>query len=181
MGEGLARLASHFNRLDVAQCGADNHGRLQKKPQAKQKATNNWSFLVHTIAHTYVSEHTNVHISQTEGIKMLVDVNGWKFLIEHGDLFKAWMGIPFYGIQRGQGRESMRRMNTDQGFHYQCIGHWHVPTFLGGMTIINGSMSGTSEFDHGAGRHANPSQVAFMVHPRNGVFNVVPFTDRVNG
>ena len=121
----------------------------------------------------------NIRVQHAEGIKLLAEVAGWRFLLEHGDLFKSWMGIPFYGIQRGRGREAVRRMNTDLGFHYQAIGHWHVPTMLEGSTIINGSLSGTSEFDHGAGRHANPAQVAFMVHPTRGLFNMTAFTEQM--
>jgi len=70
-------------------------------------------------------------------------------------------------------------MGTDKSFRYIGIAHWHVPAFLEGAVIVNGSLSGTTEFDHSQGRHADPTQVAFMVHPNHGMFNYTPFsTDR---
>lgn len=87
----------------------------------------------------------------------------------------SWMGIPHYGIQRATGREALRRMNTDKGFNYFSIGHWHVPSFNQKLILINGSLSGTSEFDHACGRHSDPCQCAYLVHPHYGVFNFTPF------
>lgn len=175
LGEAIARLAPHFEKVTVYEVGADNHSRLQPKPQFKQKATNSMSYLVHVIANAYLAKHKNVGIITAEGIKHLAIVAGKKFLIEHGDTTKAWMGIPYYGLERTRAREATRRMNTDIGFDYQSIGHWHVPGIVSGNILMNGSLSGTTEFDHGCGRHSPPSQVAFLVHPIYGVFNFTPF------
>ena len=175
MGEAIARIAPHFAKVSVYQVGADNHGRLQPKPQFKQKTQNSMSYLCHVICNSYLAKHTNLNIVTSDGIKYLANVNGKKFLIEHGDTVKAWMGIPYYGLERHRAREATRRMNSEIGFDYQSIAHWHVPGMVSGNIIINGSLSGTTEFDHGCGRHSGPSQVAFLVHPKHGVFNFTPF------
>lgn len=178
-GEVLVRISSHFDIVNVSEVGADNHGRLQPKPQAKQKAANSMSFLVHTIANQYSEKQGNIVVDEAAGIKMVTEIANHKFLLEHGDTVKAYMGIPYYGMNRERGREAMKRMGTLQEFDYMGLGHWHVPGFVEGCVIVNGSLSGTSEFDHSVGRHANPAQVAFMVHPKYGVFNWTPFnTDR---
>lgn len=178
-GEVLVRISQHFDILEVSEVGADNHGRLQPKPQAKQKAANSMSFLVHTIANQYSEKQGNIRIDEAAGIKMVTEIANHKFLLEHGDTVKAYMGIPYYGMNRERGREAMKRMGTLQEFNYMGLGHWHVPGFVEGCVIVNGSLSGTSEFDHSVGRHAEPAQVAFMVHPKYGVFNWTPFnTDR---
>lgn len=179
LGEVLVRLSPHFDEVNVDEVGADNHGRLQPKPQAKQKATNSMSFLVHTIANQYSAKQGNIHVTEAGGIKMVTEIAKHSFLMEHGDTVKAYMGIPYYGMNRERGREAMKRMGTDKAFNYMALGHWHVPGFVEGSVIVNGSLSGTSEFDHSVGRHAKPAQVAFMVHPKYGVFNWTPFnTDR---
>jgi len=175
LGEVLRRLAGHFKTVTVWQNGGDNHGRLQKKPQAKQKAANNMNYLVYTIANQAVNRCANVRIEQCDGIKQLATIAGKRFLIEHGDTLKGWSGLPFYAFQREVGREAVRRMNTERGFHYLSLAHFHTPYFLENRVIGNGSMSGTSEFDHGCGRHSLPCQVAFLVHPRHGVFNFNTF------
>jgi hypothetical protein len=178
-GEVLVRISSHFDIVNVSEVGADNHGRLQPKPQAKQKAANSMSYLVHTIANQYSEKQGNIVVDEAAGIKMVAEIADHKFLLEHGDTVKAYMGIPYYGMNRERGREAMKRMGTLQEFNYMGLGHWHVPGFVEGCVIVNGSLSGTSEFDHSVGRHAEPAQVAFMVHPKYGVFNWTPFnTDR---
>src|SRR6266581_4307027 len=58
----------------------------------------------------------------------------------------------------------------DVGFDYMSVGHWHVPGVVSGNILINGSLSGTDEFDHGCGRHAPPAQVSFLVHPKHKIF-----------
>ena len=178
VGEVLRIIAGRFKRVTVWGCGADNHGRLQKKPQAKQKAANNMSYLVHHIAASAVSRCTNVRLEMAEGIKQLAEVNGKKFLNMHGDTLKGWAGLPWYAFTREAGREAIKRMFTDKGFHYLGIAHFHTPCFHEGRIIVNASLSGTSEFDHACGRHALPCQIAYMVHPKFGVFNFTPFIRR---
>lgn len=82
-------------------------------------------------------------------------------------------GIPYYGMERDRAREAMKRQHTEKGFDYISIGHWHVPAIIGGNILVNGSLPGTTEFDHLVGRHASPAQVSFMVHPKFGLFNWV--------
>jgi len=175
LGECVLRVAGHFKVVRVEAVGADNHGRLQKKPQAKQKTANNMSFVVHAVAQASTERCPNVRWNVAKGAKLLVDVNGVRFLCEHGDAVRGQMGIPYYGFARMVGREATRRMNTAKAFDFVNMGHWHVPAFIEGRTLVNGSLSGTTEFDHIAGRHAPPSQVAFFVHPKFGIFNLTAF------
>ena len=175
LGEYLRRLAPHFETVTVYEVGADNHGRLTKKPQCKQKASNSFSFLVHTIANTYCSGIKNIMPIESAGAKMLVEVANHRFLVEHGDAVRGgFAGIPYYGFNRALGREALRRMRK-QGFDFWVIGHWHVPSYIESRVIVNGSLSGTSEYDHIAGRFASPAQVAFLCHPKHGIFNLTAF------
>jgi hypothetical protein len=189
LAQAISSLAPHFRKVIMVEIGPDNHGRLVRKPQFKQKATNSMSYVVYTVANAHLTKHENVEFITTPGIKHVVDVVGVKFLLEHGDTVKAWMGIPFYGLERERGREAIKRMQAmldDQrsleklereiGFDYISCGHWHVPGIVSGNILINGSLSGTSEFDHGCGRHALPTQVSFLVHPKHKLFNWVAWT-----
>lgn len=163
--------AARFRHVHFHGVGADNHGRLQPKPQAKQKAANNMSYLVHALVEAYCSKVKNVTVVQYEDMKPVIEVASHRFLVEHGDNYKAQFNIAYYGIERGRGREATRRMLTGDKFHYMNLGHWHVPGIVSGNVIMNGSLSGTTEYDHASGRHAIPSQVSFLVHPRWGLFN----------
>ena len=175
LGECVRRIAGHFKQVRFEAVGADNHGRLQKKPQAKQKSSNNMSFIVHAMAEQMTRRNNNVAWNIAQGMKLLSKINGFNFLLEHGDTIRGQMGIPYYGFARLVGKEATRRMGTNKNFHFLSIGHFHVPAFIEGRTLVNGSLSGTSEFDHSQGRHANPCQIAFLVHAKHGVFNLSPF------
>jgi hypothetical protein len=167
-------LAAHCDKLRVVEVGGDNHSRLQKKPQAKQKAANSMGHLVYHIANAELARHSNVELVRGEGMKLLFDLNGFPFLGEHGDTVKSWMSIPFYGIEREVAREAKRRMFA-RGFKYVLMGHWHAPTFAPySPIIVGGSLTGTDEYDHSCGRTAPPVQTAFLVGKR-GAFAFVPF------
>lgn len=175
LASAIARIAPHFETVHVVQVGSDNHSRLTHKPQFKNKAEESMSYMLHHCVNLALANHSNVKTITAEGIMMLVDVNGSKFLVQHGDTIKSWQGVPYYGMDRSRARESTRRMNTDKTFDYISMGHFHVPAYISDSMLVNGSLSGTSEFDHGCGRFARPSQMAFMVHPKDGVFNLTWF------
>lgn len=175
LGEAVARVAPHFGHVKVVEINVDNHGRTTRKPMTKRAPENTFNYLVHTIANQVLAKHPNVETFVAPGMKHVENINGFRFLIEHGHTVKSWMGIPYYGMERERAREATKRMGTDLWFHYQSIAHWHVAAWVGGNMLINGSLPGTSEFDHSCGRHAPPSQVAFLVHPEHGAFNFTPF------
>lgn len=174
IGEYTRRLSANFKEVEFDANSGDNHGRRTRKPRYKDKALDNYSYLVHKFAESYCRDLDNVKFVHPDASKYIVKVQNSKFLIEHGDTVKSWSGIPFYGLQRRLSQEAERRMNTDKQFHFWVLGHFHVPNFLGNI-IMNGSLGGTTELDHLVGRSARPCQVAFLVHPKWGVFNYVKF------
>ena len=60
------------------------------------------------------------------------------------------------------------------GFNKVLHGHFPQP-FDTTLFSCGGSVSGTDAYDHQAGRHAVPSQSAWMVHPVWGEFNRTNF------
>jgi predicted phosphodiesterase len=178
LGECLRRIASRFVKVELFEVAADNHGRLVKKPQAKQRSSNNMSYLVYTVADAYASHCKNIEIIKSTGTKMVAEVGGKKFLLEHGESIRGWQGTPYYGMSRSASRESVVRMGTSKEFDYMCIGHFHVPAFIEDRIFVNGSLTGTTELDRINGRFARPSQVAFMVNSKYGPFDITAFRRR---
>ena len=174
LGEVIRILTGHFRTVQVELAGADNHGRLTRKPQAKAKARNSMTWLVNKLAEAYTRSCRNMRLHASIGIKHVATIGRFRFLIEHGDGVRGWMGIPFYGFERMLGREALRRMNTDKGFHFWSLGHWHVPTKVLGRVLVNGSLSGTNEYDHSFGRISEPCQVGYLVG-QHGIFNWTEF------
>jgi hypothetical protein len=172
IGEFLLRLAPHFQHIHFIGVGADNHGRLSRKPQAKLKASHNYSFVVHEMAKAYANRADNIDFIFAPGMKWVQEIANHRFLIEHSDTVKAVMGIPYYGMERMVGREARRRMlEIKKSFHYWSIGHWHVAGVVSEIILVNGALTGTTEYDHSFGRHARPAQVSYLVHPKYGIFD----------
>jgi predicted phosphodiesterase len=172
----LMGLAPHF-RTVVVECNeADNHGRLFPKPMAKGKTQNNYNVVVYAVAQALCAAQKNIVFNIHSGMKQVVEVQGTRFLLQHGDTIRAWMGIPHYGIEREKNREKIKRevlkkiqrLKYDIRFDVMVIGHFHM--FGWEEEIIrNGSLSGTAEYDHASGRFAIPHQVSFLVHRKYGV------------
>jgi len=177
-------LAGGFRKVRIHAVSGGNHGRLTRKPQHKQGALNNWDYVAYAYAAALLRGCPNVVCDLHEAKKVVADIDGFKFLLGHGDHVRAWMGLPYYGLARDLGREAERRLSRimdqiraderiDGGMDYGLGGHFHAPfTGPSGRYLINGSLSGTTELDHDVGRHAAPQQVSALLHKRHGLFGV---------
>jgi len=171
LSHAVAEMAPHFKKVRIEFITADNHGRKTVKPQFKQGGFNSESYPLAFMAKERLREHTNVEFNIHAKIKALIEIQGFKYLCHHGNTIRGWAGIPWYGADRQVAGESKaRRVMPGKQFHKMIIGHFHQP--LKTMDyIVNGSLSGTTELDHGCGRHAHPCQVVFLVHPVYADYN----------
>lgn len=171
----VSLLASHFDKVRVEFVTEDNHARLVKKPQAKEAGLNTLNYIVGFVAQERLSKLDNVEFNLHPMYQKTVSVNGRNYLITHGHGIRGWSGFPYYGIERKAHREAMKRMLTNMNkFDKIIIGHYHAP-----MTHphywIGASSQGTDAYDHKNGRHADPGQSAWMVHPKYGEFDRTDF------
>ena len=175
-GEILAKQASmmapHFERVILDIITDDNHGRLTRKPQAKEAGFNNWMYVTASIAQKLLAEHANVQVNIHAMPQKVVLVNGQRYLLTHGHDISGWAGFPYYGIERRTAREALKRMNGPDFAKFDKIimGHWHAP-LEHPYYWIGGSVSGTDAYDHRNGRQSEPQQLSWMVHPRWGAFD----------
>jgi len=175
----LALLAPYFEVVIVDFLTEDNHSRLTKKPQAKEAGLNSYGYLVAALMQAYLEKHKNIDFNVHTMSEKVIQVSTRNYLITHGHTIKAWMGIPWYGVERKAAKEAMARQSIimddimrakEIGFNKIIHGHFHTP-FDSALYSCGGSVSGTDAYDHQNGRHAEPSQSAWMVHPKWGEFN----------
>lgn len=177
LSDQIALLAPHFPTVRVEFVVEDNHSRLQKKPQAKEAGLNSLNYVVGFIAKERLSRYKNIVFNTYPQLEAVVEVKGRRYLITHGHCIKSVMGIPHYGLDRKVGKEAVKRMNAPDTnkFHRIILGHFHTP-----MTTqyywVGGSVSGTTAYDHSAGRHADPSQSSWLVNQSHGEFNYVAWS-----
>jgi hypothetical protein len=175
-GDMLARmllaLAQHFQRVFVHMTTDDNHGRLTRKPQAKEGGLNNWGYVVAKMLEARLVRQHNIKLNIIARPWDSVECNGRRYLLTHGHHVMGWIGFPYYGLERLVSREALKRMNAAdmRKFDKVILGHWHAP-LAHPWYWIGGSVSGTDAFDHGQGRHSEPKQVTWMIHPLHGEFD----------
>ena len=171
----IAELSPHFKKVRVEFVTQDNHSRLTVKPQWKEGGLNSYNYIVGWICQQQLEKLANVEMNLYGCVKALVEIQGWKYLAMHGHNIKGWSGIPWYGADRHIAREAKaRRQRPTKNFDKVILGHFHQPLWTTDY-IVNGSLSGTSELDHGQGRDAAPCQISFLVHPKYGEMNRIEF------
>lgn len=172
LAKQVAMAAPYFEKVVVDVLTDDNHGRLTKKPQAKEGGVNNWMYVVANIAKKMLVLYDNVTLNIWAQPQKVVEVRNRKYLLCHGHDVMGWAGFPYYGIERKVAREALKRMNGPDltRFHKVVMGHWHAP-LAHQHYWIGGSVSGTDAFDHKNGRQAGPQQVSWMIHPKWGEFD----------
>ena len=100
LAEQLTILCQNFNIVVVHFIGADNHGRLTKKPQAKQEGLNSLNYLVGILAQAYTKKFPNLEFNVYPMHEKVITCLNRNYLISHGHGMKAWMGIPYYCVVR---------------------------------------------------------------------------------
>lgn len=187
IAEVVAMLSPHYERVIVDAITVDNHARLTRKPQSQEAGINTWNYPVLRFAKERLREHKNVDFRIHEMIFKLVECGGRRYLLTHGDRVRGWAGFPYYGLERLASREAQKRMKqallesrkveadvakvTGWLFDRVILGHFHAP-LKHGKYWIGGSACGTTAYDHGEGREADPLQCSWMVHPGHGEFDM---------
>jgi len=172
----VVSFASHFSNIRVEFITVDNHGRLTTRPQAKEAGFNNYGYVVAELAKERLKLHDNVIFNVLPMAQKVVPVSNKQYLILHGDAIMGWAGYPYYGIDRKSGKEALKRMKLrpeirpSVRYDLMVMGHFHAP-LIGEDWVIGGSLSGTDAYDHKQGRHSEPKQLTWLVHPEHGEFN----------
>lgn len=152
-----------------------NHGRLYKKPRFKSRYVN-WDFLTYQFLSMFCYNDIKsgrVKFDIPTSFWTLKEINGWNWLIMHGDNIQGWNGVPWYGITRAIHRLKELVATKNLKFNYAVMGHFHNRGLLDtmdGQLIVNGSVIGGNEYSIGkmftTGR---PNQHFCGVHIKEGI------------
>lgn len=139
-------LADEFGRVHVP-CVTGNHGRMNRKWQAKQRAHLSYEWLMYQFLQRAFVNDSRVSFQIPDGPDADYDLLGTRYRLTHGDTFKGGDGIigPIGPVTRGTLKRG--RMATAMGapFDMLLLGHWHTLTW-GANFIINGSLKGFDEY-----------------------------------
>ncbi len=174
----LASMADTFGNVFVP-CVSGNHGRLTKKPRAKQRNFTNLDWLLYRFLqkHFEAKGDHRVQFFIPDAPDASYNVWGFTYLLTHGDQFKGGDGmIGHIGpVMRGSKKKLSRQASVGRTFDLMMHGHFH--TWSPGSRIIgNGSLKGYCEY---AANILNvdyePAQQAlWLCHPEHGVTTHMP-------
>lgn len=127
-----------------------NHGNVQRRSQTMSKRSN-WDIVFYRALKEALSNYARIsfHTQEVGGEwYQVIEVNGWRFLLAHGDQVISYQGVPFYGLER-KGLRWKQSIGVEQPFDFMLTGHVHNPNFLwnaGVPCYINGCFVTDSKF-----------------------------------
>jgi predicted phosphodiesterase len=162
--DSMARFASNF-RTVTNKCVRGNHGRTGKFAEE----TSNWDLVFYEAMKLATRQVPNVSWDITEDWKLLTEVMGWKFLLNHGHTIRMQLNIPHYGITT----RGMRWQGSVGRYDYLCLGHFHTSSMMDWNEwelFLNGTFVSDDDFtEENLGLVSSTRQILFFVHPEQGV------------
>jgi len=150
-----------------------NHGNIQRRSATMSKRSN-WDTLFYRALKETLSKYSRIQISipPVGQWYMVIEVNGWRFLLVHGDQIISYMSVPFYGLER-RGLRWKQSIGVNEPFDYMLTAHNHNPNFLwnaGVPTYMNGCFITDSNFPIvRMGLRDVPKQFSFFVNKKRGI------------
>lgn len=167
---GIALLAEQFGRVHVTSV-VGNHGRLTRKPRAKNRATDSFDWLVSKMVERGLKHDKRVTMQIAQSADAHVKVYDHRYLLNHGDGFSGGSGISGFlaPLMLGVHRKLKRDAATGQGWDTLVMGHFHSSYFIKGL-IVGGSVIGYNEFAFGLNLPYEEPQAAFwLTTPERGI------------
>lgn len=171
----IGKLADEFGKVFLP-CVTGNHGRMSRKPQAKNRNFTNYDWLLYQLLAKYFERDARVTFFIPDGPDALYSAFGHKYLLTHGDQFRGGDGIigAIGPITRGNQRKLARNSSINREYDTMLLGHWHQYMPLH-RTLVNGSLKGYDEYANSNNFGFEPPiQALWLNHPEHGVIMHLP-------
>jgi predicted phosphodiesterase len=173
--QAISYAAQSFGKVRVV-CTPGNHGRAMHKSAKDRAMTHKWdsyeNMIYVALREIMKGKFKNVEFVIPEAPYAIVDIQGHKFLVTHGDTVIN-VGNPGKNLNMKSINEQINKVNSqlirgDENFAAIVVGHVHVPTVQetegGTMLLINGTMSGLDAYAQSLGIFSkNATQTLFEV------------------
>lgn len=174
--QAISYLAGHFRKVRVI-CTTGNHARFLHKGNKGRQTDSKWDGF-HTCLHVALKyalkDHKNVSFEIPVTPYALIEIQGHKYFITHGDTVispgNVGKSISTEGI-----KNKLNDLITGLGhIDVAVFGHVHVPCYTtlnnGIELVVNGTMSGIDPFAQSIGIvKNNPCQQLFEITPEQPV------------
>jgi len=174
---GIDKLKAEFGKVFVP-CVVGNHGRIHKKPRAKNRVFDNYEWVIYTFLQRHYQNDPNVTIMVPDGADCQFQVYDKTILLTHGDQFRGGSGISgiFTPLMLGMSRKQKRNASVKKPFDIMICGHFHQLIMTPSL-IVNGSIKGYDEYAYISNFQYEPPQQAMMViNPIHGITHQMPIS-----
>lgn len=161
-------MCQNFKEVEVY-CVYGNHGRISKE----NLAWDNNDYILYKMLEEKTNHQPNLKWVIPTTKWQVVKVEGWKFLLTHGDEIRRHMQFPWYSQARTEGnyRKLLKVFGEDLDFFIH--GHHHQPAQIDSFTgeiICNGTFAVGNRFVmNELVQWSRPTQKIFGVHKRTGI------------
>lgn len=168
--DGIELHLKYFKKIFIP-CVVGNHGRLHKKPRAKNKVYDNYEWLIYQFIARHFKDDKRVELLIPDGPDAHFRIYNKGFLLTHGDQFRGGNAIAgiFSPLMLGFHRKQKKQSSINQSFDVMMLGHFHQYVHTNQL-VINGSVKGYDEYANNMNFPAErPQQALFINHPTNGM------------
>lgn len=164
----IVALSKYFPVLKIFAIVGGNHGRMGRKKN-DASPTDNFEYLIYNHISKRLADMKDIYFNYTSAKHMIVEINDWKFWLEHGDTVRSWMGIPFYGIKREKDNINAMLAKFREHADYLLAGHFHTKANFEDI-FMNGSFVGGDAYSIGDLRRMDyPYQSLLGVNKKHGI------------
>lgn len=171
VASGIVHLADNFNHVHI-RCVVGNHGRMTRKPIAKNRAQDNFDFLFYNMLAMQLKDDDRITWDISTGADCSFKIYDTRFCLTHGDQFRGGGGISGSATPWALGDHKKRKRMQGVGTPYDFLvfGHWHQLTLgMHGM-IVNGTLKGMDEYSWVSNYPFEvPQQALWLVQPKYGI------------
>lgn len=170
LSAAIKLLADTFGNVFLP-CVSGNHGRDTKKIWAKDRNHTSFDWLLYQFLAKHFQSDSRVQFYIPDGADAYYRVYNHRFLLTHGDQFRAGDSIigPIGPLMRGNQKKLARNQAVDLDYDTMICGHWHQYIHLWRL-IVNSSLKGYDEYAfQGNFAFEPPSQSLWINHPTNGI------------
>lgn len=171
----IDRLLLKFPRIFIP-CVVGNHGRLHKKPRAKNRVYDNYEWVLYQFLQKHFAKDPRVSFMIPEGPDAQFQIYSKTILLTHGDQFRGGSGISgvFTPLMLGMSRKQKRNAAAKKSFDLMMCGHFHQ-LIMTEQLIINGSLKGYDEYAFQSNfSYERPKQALFIISPSGEITYQMP-------
>lgn len=172
LAAAIDRLATEFGKLHVA-CTYGNHGRQSRKPVAKNRAWDNFEWLMYQHLAKYFRDDKRITWQIPDAADCMVQSYDVRYLLTHGDQFRGGSGIAgaLSPLMLGSHRKTRRAAASGRPYDVMVIGHWHQHMWLPSRGFIaGGTMKGYDEYAFISNFEPEPpNQAMWLTTPEHGI------------